>query len=369
VSDLASSPRCGANVDSDSSCTACMLTLAMTPPAAPDLTGMQIGHYEIGPLLGRGGMGAVYEAFDPRLERTVAFKILGADFDASAQLVREACLMASLDHKHIVPVYEVEEHEGIAFITMKRVHGGRLATPEPPADSKGRKRRGRHAAEITQQIAQAVDFAHRHGILHRDLKPANVLVEDGQAFVSDFGIAVSEALTAGTEVDRAGSPHYMAPEVWRRDPGAASTAADVWGVGVILHELLRGHPPFDSSSREGLERQVTAEPPPPLVGVDPDLAAVCLHCLEKDPSRRYATAGALAVDLAQVLANEPVSQEARPRGRFARGLRHAERHPVIAALSALFILAGLLAILNALSLSRAREAAFRGADVTARSLA
>ncbi|MEO5727377.1 MAG: serine/threonine protein kinase, partial [Byssovorax sp.] len=237
--------------------------------------------------------------------------------------------------------------------------GGRLPTPARDA---------RRAAEIALSIAQAVEFAHRHGILHRDLKPANVLVDSaGRPFVTDFGLAAREALMTGAALSLAGTPQYMAPEVWRGEPGAASTAADVWGAGAILYELLQGHPPFKASSRGELERQVILDPPPPLAGVHPDLAAVCLHCLEKEPSRRYATAGALAVDLAHFLAGEPVS--ARPLGLGARWLRRAARHPVVTGLSALLFLAALQAVVSALSLSRAREAAFRGADVTARSLA
>ena len=359
-------PRCGAQVDPEGSCAACLITAAMSRPEAPDLTGAKIGPYEIGRILGQGGVGVVYEAVDTRptscrFGHTVALKVLAADFDASDHLVREAQLMASLDHDHIVPVYEVGEDEGIAYFTMKRIDGGRLVTPAGCA---------RRAAEIALAIARAVEFAHRHGILHRDLKPANVLVDStGRVFVTDFGLAARETLLASAALALGGTPQYMAPEVWKNEPGAASTAADVWGAGAILYELLAGHPPFEGSTLDELQRRVTTESPAPLAGVDPDLAAVCLHCLEKEPSRRYATAGALADDLARVLAREPVSQEARPVGPGGRWLRRIARHPVIAALTVLLLIAALHAIVTALSLSRARDSALRGADATARSLA
>jgi eukaryotic-like serine/threonine-protein kinase len=357
-------PRCGSTLDTKGACSACLITVAMTPPEAPDLTGSRIGPYEIGSLLGQGGLGLVYEAVDTRptscrYGHTVALKVLAADLDAPEQLVREAQLLAELEHDHIVPVYEVGEHEGIAYFTMKRIDGGRLEAPATDA---------RRAAEIALAIAKAVEFAHRHGILHRDLKPANVLVDGaGRAFVTDFGLAARAALTPGAALAPSGTPQYMAPEIWRGDPGAASTAADVWGAGAILYELLRGHPPFQASSWPELELRVTTEPTPPLAGVHPDLAAVCLHCLEKDPAHRYASAGDLALDLARFLAGDPVS--ARPLGLGERWLHRVRRHPVITALSTLLALAALAAVISALSLVRAREAAFRGADVTARSLA
>jgi serine/threonine-protein kinase len=324
----------------------------------PDLEGEQIGPYAIGRMLGQGGMGVVYEAVDTRptscrFQHTVALKILAADLDAPEQLVREAQLLAALEHKHIVPVYEVGEYEGIVYFTMKRIDGGPLTTPAPSP---------KRAAEIALEIAEAVALAHRHGILHRDLKPANVLVDrEGRTFVTDFGLAAREG--PGDALAPGGTPAYMAPEVWRGEPHT-STAVDVWGAGAILYELLAGRPPFEAATLTELKRRVLTEAPPALKGVPADLAAVCLRCLEKDPSRRYATAVGLSADIARFLAGEPVL--ARPLGFGARGLRRAARHPVITALSALLVAAALYAAVIALSLGRAQQAALRAADFAAR---
>jgi serine/threonine-protein kinase len=303
-------------------------------------------------------MGVVYEAFDTVLERKVALKILSADLDAPDQLVREARLAAALEHEHIVPVYEVGEHEGIAYFTMKYVGGGPLVSPAPSA---------LEAARTTLTIANAVAFAHRHGILHRDLKPTNVLVEGGRPFVTDFGLSARETLPIAADLERSGTPAYMPPEVWRAEPGAASTMADVWGLGVILYEQLTGKPPFEAATLGDLGRQVMTEAPPPPRGAPPDLAAICLRCLEKSAARRYSDAGALAKDLAHFIAGDPV--EARPLPVTARLYRRARKHPAIAALGALLAVAAIYAGLTTLSLSRTRSAALHAADATARSIA
>ncbi len=354
-------------------CAACLLGLALSPPVEPDLTGMQLGPFAIQRKLGEGGMGVVYEAVDTRptslwFGHTVALKILAAEIDDPEQIVREAQLLAKLDHANIVRVYDAGEHEGIPYFTMKRIDGGPLRTPaESP----------RRAAEIALSVARAVEHAHRYGILHRDLKPANVLVDrEARVFVTDFGVAAREGLVTGY----AGTPGYMAPEVLRGymapevlrgEPGVATTMADVWGAGAILYELLAGRPPFEASSLEELEGRVTNEPPPALEGVPADLAAVCLHCLEKEPSRRYASCGELAADLARFLAGDDVTPN--PLGPVNRALRRAKRHPLITAIVTLLFLATLYASAATLyaaatraSRDRAQQAALNAADFAAR---
>lgn len=342
-------PRCRARRGAEG-CAACQIGAALSPPRAPDLAGESFGPFAIQGLLGQGGMGVVYEAIDtrptsPRCGHRVALKILSADLDAPERVVREAQIVAALEHEHIVPVYEVGEHEGIPYFTMKRVDGGALRTPaESP----------RRAAEIAREIADAVALAHRHGILHRDLKPMNVLVDrSGRAFVTDFGVASREDLLGSS----AGTPCYMAPEVLRGEPGAATTMADVWGAGVLLYELLAGHPPFEADDEEVLVRRILGDPPAPLDGAPPDLAAVCLHCLEKDPSRRYTSGAELAADLERFLADEPV--RVRPRGRAERAARWCRHHPVIAALSVLLVMALGTTAWSALARSRAKQEAFQ----------
>lgn len=336
-----------------------LLRAALSRPEPPDLVGESLGRYQIKRVLGHGGMGVVYEAFDPLLRGTVALKILIEDLDARAKLLKEAQITAGLEHKNIVRVYEVGEQDGIDFFTMKLIDGGSLVTPAPSV---------RRAAEVARDVARAVGFANSRGILHRDLKPQNILIDaGGEPFVTDFGIAARQGPAAGSTIVVGGTPMYMAPEVWSGDPSAASTAADVWGLGAILYELLAGHAPFQATTVETLERQVAEEAPPPLVGVPRDLVAVCLHCLEKDPARRYATATELASDLDRYLADEEVS--VRPRSPVIRALRLATRHPLVAALGALLLFAGAYTVITALLLARAQQTALHAADFAARSAA
>jgi hypothetical protein len=335
-----------------------LLRLAADHQAAPDLTGAKVGRYTITRLLGQGAMGVVYAARDPTLGRDVALKILSADLDAPDQLVREARLLATLEHELIVPVYEVGEHEGIAYFTMKFVDGGPLQTPAPSA---------RKAAGIALTISRAVAFCHQRGILHGDLKPQNVLVDKtGRHFVTDFGLAASEGIAAGP-LELGGTPTYMAPEVWQGDASARATMADVWSIGAILYELISGRPPFLAASWDELRRSVAEAAPPPLRGSTLDLVAVCHRCLEKDPARRYPTAFELAEDLARFLRGAPVA--ARPLGPGARLLRTAARHPVIAALVTLLVVAALYAGIATLSLGRTQRTALHAANAMALSLA
>lgn len=359
-----------------------LLRLAVERRAAPDLTGEKLGRYRIVRLLGQGGMGVVYEAFDTVLENRVALKILSADLDAPDLLVREARLAAALEHENIVPVHDIGADEKIAYFTMRLVDGGPLKTPARTAHSepdvsgspirrrrfRERKDQGLEAARIALTISRAVAFCHRRGILHGDLKPQNVLVdnETGRHFVTDFGLAARQGIAAG-RLELGGTPTYMAPELWQGDPSSRSTMADVWSLGAILYELVSGRPPFPASSWDELRRSVAEDAPPPLRGADLDLAAVCRCCLEKDPARRYATASELSDDLARILKGDPI--HARPLGPCARALRRAVRHPLVAAPVTLLLVAALWAGIETVSSGRAERAARHTADAAALSFA
>ena len=292
--------------------------------------GDHLGRFRIVRELGRGGMGVVYEALQTQINRPVAIKvILAGEFAQTAELRRfqvEAESVARLDHPNIVPVFEVGEERGRPYFTMKLCTGGSLD------DHLDRYRASpREVASLVARIARAVHHAHRRGILHRDLKPSNILLDaEGEPLVADFGLA--RVLDADHELTRTGtllgSPPYMAPEQAMGSRGDLTTATDVYGLGTILYALLSGRPPFRGATPlETLDQVRHREPEPPGGPghpVDRDLRTVCLKCLEKDPKRRYESAGELAEDLERWLVGEPI--RARPVGLWDR-LRLWARRP------------------------------------------
>jgi eukaryotic-like serine/threonine-protein kinase len=293
------------------------------------------GDYELEEELGRGGMGVVYRARQVSLNRSVALKRILAGPHASAKeiqrLQNEAESVAQLDHPHIVPLYEIGNHEGQIYYSMKLIEGNNLAqTLGHFVGSPSR------AAELVATVARAVHHAHQRGILHRDLKPANILLDkEGTPHLTDFGLA--KQLTAESMLTQSGAimgtPSYMAPEQARGE-NVLTTAADVYSLGTILYELLTGELPFRADSWAELLRQVVEQDPvaPRAVArhVPRDLSLICLKCLEKGPDCRYRSALELAEDLERWLRNEPIM--ARPLGPAARAAKWVRRHPTLTAL-------------------------------------
>jgi eukaryotic-like serine/threonine-protein kinase len=295
----------------------------------------QIPGHELHEVLGRGGMGVVYKARHLGLNRIVAVKMLlnGAHGspEARERFLREAEAVAGLRHPNIVQVYDLGDQGGQPYFTMEFIEGGNLAqklagTPQPP----------RHAATLLVTLAEAVESAHRSGILHRDLKPSNVLLTaDGTPKVSDFGLArrmegESGLTWTGTAV---GTPGYMAPEQAEARPLAWGPAVDIYALGAIFYELLTGRPPFRAeTAAETIRQAISQDPAPPSrlnAKVPRDAETICLKCLNRDPDHRYDGAAALAADLRRFLAGEAIM--ARPEGRIARLARRIRQRPVLSA--------------------------------------
>ncbi|MBI2931266.1 MAG: serine/threonine protein kinase [Planctomycetes bacterium] len=326
-----------------------------------------LGKYEIVRKIGSGGMGSVYEAIDPQLNRKVALKLLHAGEGADHRLIerfrREAQNAARLQHSNIVTVYEAGEAGRTSYIAMELVDGVPLSV------WRARERPSlREAVRVIEEAARAVQAAHDKGIIHRDLKPANILVDrHGRPHLLDFGL--SHAMDTDHGMTRPGTilgtPLYMPPEQVRGDVRQMDARSDVYALGAVLYEVLTGRPPFqEASAIEIYTKILTHEATPPRridKTVPRDLETVALRALEKDPERRYATAGALADDLHRWSEDEPI--EARPVSRIERLVRKAVRYRAILLPSSAALIVGLL--VGILGLSSLKKNGRLGDDVSA----
>jgi formylglycine-generating enzyme required for sulfatase activity len=308
-----------------------------------------LGDYELVAEIARGGMGVVYQARQISLDRTVAVKmILAGRLATKADHDRfhaEAQAAALLDHPNIVPIFEVGDHEGQHYFSMGYVDGQSLAArlvegPLPPKE----------AAELVATVAEAVEYAHRLGVIHHDIKPSNIIIDSqGRPRVTDFGLA--KLVDSGSELTATGqvlgTPSYMPPEQAAGQISALSPAADVYALGALLYSALTGHPPFQAATPLETLKQVIEREPVALrqlnAAIPRDLETIALKCLEKSVPRRYASAQALAEDLRRYLAGRPIV--ARPVSHWERGWRWCRRQPVLAGLAAASLL--LLALVAA----------------------
>lgn len=294
----------------------------------------ELEDFELLRELGRGGMGVVYEARQHSLPRKVALKFLLAgpiSSPADRQRFRfEAEAAAQLEHPNIVRIYQVSETAGEPFFAMEFVPGPslseRLADGPLPI---------RQAAELTAQVADAIEHAHSQGILHRDLKPSNILLQTLSPKVTDFGLAKRLESDSKLTVTGAvmGTPSYMAPEQAAGKSGQIGPRTDVYALGAILYEALTGSPPFRGVTVADTLQQVQFQDPAPPeklnFRIPFELSTICLKCLHKEPERRYASAQALADDLRAFLDGRPI--QARPDTLLYRIFRavHQEPYPEI----------------------------------------
>ncbi|MCO5168804.1 MAG: protein kinase [Planctomycetes bacterium] len=315
---------------------------APTPPDAP-VAGGTFGRYVLRKELGRGGVGVVYEAWDPQLGRQVALKTLLAGRGASdvqlLRFVREARAAAHLRHPNIVSIHDAGTIDERPYLTMDAIDG----QPLDRLVAEGGAPAPRQVVELLVPIARALEFAHAQGIVHRDVKPENILVDHaGHPYLTDFGLARDLALPRLTKSEATvGTPAFMAPEQLRG--GAPEPRMDIYALGATLYECLTGRVPFSGDSFPELVRCVLQDEPaaPRRLNprIAPDLEAIVLQCLEKDPARRYASAGRLADDLARFLAGEAV--HARPPSAVRRAARRVLRHRALVT-GGVVALAGLL---------------------------
>lgn len=275
--------------------------------------GDELGHYKLTHLLGRGAGGLVYAAEDSLLERRVALKLLHTvDPDAVGRLLREARSQAQVDHENVCKVYEVGQIDGQSYIAMQYIEGSSLRDAAPEMTLKEK-------IEVLRKIADAIHAAHRRELIHRDIKPSNILVERGEngehidwkPYVLDFGIARRQAAPGETTTGEVkGTPIYMPPEQVVGRVEDLDLRADVYSLGATLYEILAGQPIFADVGSFSVLAKVMNEEPERLRAVAPgvpiDLESIVMRCLEKDPSRRYATARELSDDLARFLAGDPV---------------------------------------------------------------
>jgi serine/threonine protein kinase/WD40 repeat protein/tetratricopeptide (TPR) repeat protein len=318
------------------------------------------GDYDLLEEIARGGMGVVYKARQRKLNRIVAIKmILSGQFASSEDIQRfysEAEAAARLDHRGIVPIYEVDQIDGRHFFSMGFVEGDSL---------QHRVARGplpqREAVQLVRHVAEAVQYAHQHGVIHRDLKPRNILIgRDGHPRVTDFGLAKTLETESGLTVSGQilGTPGYMPPEQASGKLKDVGPQADVYALGAVLYCLLTGRPPFQSASAVETIKQLLETPPvSPRVlnpAIDRDLETICLKCLEKKATHRYQSAQEFADELDRYLAGEPI--RARRIGVLGKSWRWVRRRPLVAALALSLLLMAVVIPLSASYVMRSYQA-------------
>ncbi|MBZ0318099.1 MAG: serine/threonine protein kinase [Anaerolineae bacterium] len=276
----------------------------MTTPHIPDsLPGQMLDDYLIETLLGHGGMARVYRAWDTKVRRYVAIKVIDKPFRGEADYIdrfeREAQAIGQLQHPNIVTLYRYGEAEGLLYMAMQYIEGADLATLLEQFHHKDEFIPPEDASRIMREICAALDYAHNRGVIHRDVKPNNILIgKDGRSFLTDFGLALLTEV--GTQGEIFGSPHYISPEQAISSSGAIPQS-DFYSLGVVLYEMFTGQVPFNAVNPLDISMLHMTEPPPSprqlRSEIAPEIEAVILKTLEKEPINRYPSGTALATAL------------------------------------------------------------------------
>jgi serine/threonine protein kinase len=306
--------------------------------------GDTFGPYRIESVLGRGGMGTVYLATHARLDRKVAVKVIASELaddpDFRARFLRESQLAASLDHPHVIPIYDADEIDGVLYLAMRYVDG-------PSLQKLIRDRGALYRADtlrIAEQIGGALDAAHAAELIHRDLKPANILLADGHAYLCDFGLAKRTSSQTMTQAGSfLGTVDYCSPEQIRGEP--LDGRADVYSFGCVLYHCFSGEPPYARESEVAVLQAHLNDPPPRLA---PELDDIFERAMAKDRDARYATAGAFASDLRNAVTGDAPATVRAPTVSSRRGRRG--------------VLVGALALLVALGVTAVALMSTRGSD-------
>ncbi|MCP3916045.1 MAG: protein kinase [bacterium] len=330
--------------------------------AGPD-AGMVIGHYRLMQLLGRGGMGQVWQARDSKLDRDVALKLLNSrtpNERSVSYFEREARAAARLSHAGIVAVYEAGEADGQHYIAMELVTGGNTLAAELDAFEHEPSANYEHIAGFFAHVCDALQVAHAAGVLHRDLKPQNILIDGGgEPKVTDFGLAKIVDEESLSQIGQgAGTYAYMSPEQVTLKHIGIDHRTDIFSLGIVFYETLTATRPFKGDTTQQVAQNILFEDPPDVRSiasrVPSELAVICAKALEKKPSDRFGSMGEFADELRRYLAHEPIVT--RPPGPLQRAMRWAQRHPVKSSAGSIAVAAfGVVTFLSVLLWQRGKD--------------